>query len=98
VLTDRGVRVPDITWMSPTKWQSVKGQTPLQLVPDLCVEVLSAGNTREEISMKVGAYLRGGAKEVITVGLDGHIEFHGSDGLRNTSLFGLKLALPNDLL
>ncbi|MFN0316944.1 MAG: Uma2 family endonuclease [Burkholderiales bacterium] len=97
VLTDRGVRVPDIAWMPPEKWKNLKGQTPLQIVPDLCLEVLSAGNTREEINMKVGAYLRGGAKEVITVGLNGRIELHGPEGIRDRSVFGLKLELADDL-
>jgi hypothetical protein len=47
--------------------------------------------------MKFEAQLRGGAKEVITIGLNARTEFHGSEGLRNTSVFGLKLELTDDL-
>jgi hypothetical protein len=61
------------------------------------VEVLSASNTREEITIKFEAQLRGGAKEVITLGINARTEFHGSEGLRNTSLFGLNIELPDDL-
>jgi Uma2 family endonuclease len=93
VMTDRGIRVPDVVWMPPQKWRQCKGKTPLPLVPDLCVEVLSTGNTREEIAMKAGAYLRGGAREVIVVGLRGEIQFLGPEGGRAASSFGLSLNL-----
>ena len=97
VLTDRGVRVPDVVWMDTARWAECKGQTPLQIVPDVCVEVLSPGNTREEIAMKVGAYLRGGAREVIVVGVKGEVELFGPDGKREASALGIRLALPPEL-
>jgi len=97
VLTDRGVRVPDAVWMSTERWNESKGESPLQRVPDVCVEVLSPSNTREEIAMKVGAYLRGGAREVIVVGLKGEVEFFGPEGKRESSALGIALALPAEL-
>lgn len=97
VITDRGVRVPDVVWMPTQRWVQCKGQTPLPVVPDVCVEVLSPGNTREEIAMKTAAYLRGGAREVIIVGLDGEIEYHGSRGRSASNALGIRLALPPDL-
>ncbi|MGH6690090.1 MAG: Uma2 family endonuclease, partial [Gammaproteobacteria bacterium] len=66
-------------------------------VPDICVEVLSPSNTREEIAMKVGAYLRGGAREVIVVGLTGEVEFFGTEGKRESSAPGISLALSAEL-
>jgi len=93
VLTDRGIRVPDVVWMPQEKWKQFKGRTPLPVAPDLCVEVLSVGNTREEIAMKAGAYLRGGAREAVVVGLRGEIQFLGPEGGRAASLFGLTLNL-----
>ena len=97
VLTDRGVRVPDVIWMRPERWAENKGYSPLQVVPDVCVEVLSPGNTREEIMMKINAYLRGGAREAIVVGLKGEIEFFGPDGKLESSALGLRLELSQDL-
>jgi Uma2 family endonuclease len=97
LMTDRGIRVPDVVWMPPAKWQQVKGKTPLPFAPDLCVEILSAGNTREEIAMKAGAYLRGGAREVVVVGLQGQIEYLGPEGARLESVFGLSLCLDRTL-
>jgi Uma2 family endonuclease len=95
--TDRGIRVPDVVWMPPARWAEYKGQTPFPVVPDVCVEVLSPGNTREEILMKAGAYLRGGAREVVVVGLRGGVEFFGPDGGREASALGIALALPPEL-
>jgi len=97
VLTDRGIRVPDVVWMRSERWGECQGQTPLHAVPDVCVEVLSPSNTREEITMKVGAYLRGGAREVIVIGLKGEVEFFGPDGKREASALGISLALPPEL-
>jgi Uma2 family endonuclease len=97
VMTDRGIRVPDVTWMKPEQWVQVKGKTPLPLVPDVCVEVLSRGNTAEEVTMKTNAYLRGGAREVIVIGLRGEIEFFGSEGQRVASALGINLILARDL-
>jgi Uma2 family endonuclease len=97
VLTDRGVRAPDVVWMPTDRWNKCKGQSPLQIVPDLCVEVLSPSNTREEMAMKIGAYLRGGAREVIVIGLKGEADFFGPEGKRESSALGVALALPADL-
>lgn len=97
VLTDRGIRVPDVVWMPAERWAASKGQSPLESVPEVCVEVLSPGNTRQHVEMKIGAYLRGGAREVIVVGLKGEIEIFGPRGKRETSALGIALALPPEL-
>ncbi len=97
VHTDRGIRVPDVVWMTAERWVVSRFATPLSVVPDVCVEVLSPSNTREEIAMKSGAYLRGGAREVIVVGLQGEVEFFGAEGKRKSSALGISLALPADL-
>jgi Uma2 family endonuclease len=97
VLTDRGIRVPDVVWMPAARWAEVKGKSPFPFVPELCVEVLSPGNSRAEIMMKIGAYLRGGAREVIVVGRKGEVEHYGAEGRRGASVLGLRLELPAEL-
>jgi len=97
VYTDRGIRAPDVVWMPATRWLEAKGQNPLAFVPDVCVEVLSPSNTRREILMKVGAYLRGGAREAIVVGLNGEVEFFGLGGKLEASALGIRLELPAEL-
>jgi Uma2 family endonuclease len=97
VYTDRGIRVPDVVWMPAARWLEAKGKNPFPFVPDVCVEVLSPGNSRAEITMKTGAYLRGGAREVIVVGLKGEIRYFGAEGGREASALGVRLQLPRDL-
>jgi Uma2 family endonuclease len=97
VYTDRGIRVPDVVWMPAARWREVKGQSPFPFVPDICAEVLSPGNSRAQITMKTGAYLRGGAREVIVVGLKGEIQYFGAEGRREASGLGVELVLPPDL-
>ena len=97
VMTDRGIRVPDVAWMKPERWLQAKGQTPLPRAPDICVEVMSPGNTAQEIAMKSGAYLRAGAKEVIVVGLRGEVEYRGLEGKRSASVLGVVVELASEL-
>jgi hypothetical protein len=47
--------------------------------------------------MKLGAYLRGGARELIVVGLKGEVECFGAEGKREASALGLRLELPAEL-
>ena len=89
--------MPDVVWMPAARWLEVKGKNPFPFVPDVCVEVLSPGNSRAEITMKTGAYLRGGAREVIVVGLKGEIAYFGAEGRREASALDLRLQLPRDL-
>lgn len=96
ILTDQGIRVPDAIWMAPERWRQANNATPLPIVPDICVEVLSPSNTRAEIEMKKGAYLRGGAREVVIVKVDGSVEFFGPEGQRLASIFGLVFKLLPD--
>jgi len=97
VLTDRGVRVPGVVWMPSDRWAACKDQSPLAVVPGVCVEVLSPSNTRGEIEMKIGAHLRGGAREAIVGGLNGEIEIFGPHGKPDASALGISLSMPPEL-
>jgi Uma2 family endonuclease len=97
VYTDRGIRVPGVVWMPADRWREVKGQSPCPFAPALCVEVFSLSNSRAEIAMKIGAYLRAGAREVIIVGLDGSVDHFDAQGRRDRSALGVALALPSEL-
>jgi Uma2 family endonuclease len=60
------VRIPDtafISWGRFPKRQRRRGEIPL-VVPDLVVEVLSAGNTPKEMSRKLDEYFRAGVRLV----------------------------------
>jgi Uma2 family endonuclease len=79
--------------MPRARWVQAANATPLPFAPDVCVEVLSPSNTRQEIEMKKAAYLRADAREVIVVGVKGDVELFGHEGKRETSALGLKLSV-----
>lgn len=97
VLTRRGVKRPDATWMPESRWDESGFADPLPFAPDICVEVVSPSNVAAEMQMKVAAYLEAGAREVILVGLDRTVRFFGTEGERVVSAFGIQLALSAKL-
>nr|WP_237179551.1 Uma2 family endonuclease [Paraburkholderia sacchari] len=90
-----GIRVPDVVWMPPEKWEGYdrEGPDPMPFVPDLCVEVLLDREFPEDIGPRVTAYLEGGAQEVIVVDQHGEVQFHGANGPQPSSAFGITLSL-----
>jgi Uma2 family endonuclease len=88
-----GIRVPDVVWMPPEKWEAIDRGLPVPFVPDLCVEVLLDRNSPEDIEHRVRAYLEDGAREVIVVGQRGELQFYGPNGLMQASAYGITLTL-----
>ncbi|CAB3741785.1 hypothetical protein LMG22037_06525 [Paraburkholderia phenoliruptrix] len=88
-----GIRVPDVVWMPPEKWEAFDRDAPVPFVPDLCVEVLLDRKYPHDIGPRVKAYLEGGAREVIVVGQRGERHFHSANGLQPSSAFGITLTL-----
>ena len=88
-----GIRVPDVVWMPPDRWEGFEREAPVPFVPDLCVEVLLDRNTPQDTDLRVRAYLEGGAREVIVVGQHGELQFWGANGLLQASTFGITLSL-----
>lgn len=74
--TPQGVKVPDIVWMSPEREKEMERTgDPSTLAPEICVEILSASNTVEEMDGKRTLYREAGAEEVWLVEPDGRIRF-----------------------
>ena len=97
VLTEIGVRVPDVAWASRGFIETHGLETPFPRAPEICVEVVSPSNTPAEIDEKIRAYLAAGAEEVWLVPEDGPIRFFGRDGERARSDFGATPSLPPPL-
>jgi Uma2 family endonuclease len=94
VLTQIGVRVPDVAWAS-SEFLDMHGEaTPFPRAPELCVEILSPSNSDAEIEAKTAAYLAAGAQEVGLVSEDGSIKFVDHGGVRQSSGFGVTMVLP----
>jgi Uma2 family endonuclease len=48
VLTDEGIRMPDVIWLSPERVEKYPDQ-PISPAPDICVEVRSPSNAIREL-------------------------------------------------
>jgi Uma2 family endonuclease len=93
VLTDDGVRVPDVAWASPGFMARHGMVTPFPLAPEICIEVRSPTNTDAEMAFKVDLFLRAGAEEAWVVDADGTVHVFDANGARAASRFGVTLDL-----
>lgn len=75
ISTSEGVKVADNTWASTKRLAKIAGRTALSAAPEICVEVLSPGNTRNEIEEKRRLYFEAGAHEVWICERDGRLRF-----------------------
>ncbi len=64
VKTSKGTKVADVAWFSPERWEQVKDEFDASVAPEICVEILSPGNSKEEIEQKKRWYFDAGAQEV----------------------------------
>lgn len=93
ILTDIGVRVPEVAWASAAFLERHGDTTPFPEAPEICVEILSPSNSEEEMREKRAAYLAAGAKEVWFVAETGAVRFFDASGERATQ-FGVRLDPP----
>jgi len=85
VVTDLGVKNPDVVLVGSHQIEQALGSKALTPAPEICVEILSPSNTQEEIDEKREAYLRAGAKEVWLCDRDNRITFFAHSGQLNRS-------------
>lgn len=94
VLTEIGVRVPDVAWASKDFLARHGDTSPLPQAPEICIEIVSPSNSEEDMRLKTDAYLKAGAHEVWIVSEDGTTRFFARDGERAASAFPVRLNLP----
>ena len=85
ILTSDGVKVADVAWASDEFMERHGYKTPYLVAPEICVEVVSPGNSKEEIDRKIDLYLAKGAIEVWIVHQDGGVSFFDNAGIRKKS-------------
>lgn len=79
--TAKGVKVPDVVWMSDERLAEMPDDAEASpVMPEVVVEVLSEGNTDAEIAEKRQLYLDEGAVEVWTCAEDGTMTFFDETG------------------
>ena len=94
IQTIEGVKVADVVWCSEAFIKQYDYETPYSHAPELCIEVVSPSNSKEEMRNKVELYLDVGAKEVWVVWENGFIEFYSSSGKIEHSGYGVDVKIP----
>ena len=80
ILTSDGVRVANVAWASNNFIVEFGERTPYPKAPEICVEIISPSNSKEEIDNKIRLYLEKGAVEVWVVNENGHTSFYSHIG------------------
>jgi Uma2 family endonuclease len=75
ISTADGVRAADVAWASPECMKELGNHVCFTRSPEICVEVLSPGNTDAEIQEKMALYFDAGAKEVWLCENSGEMKF-----------------------
>jgi Uma2 family endonuclease len=73
--TVEGTRVADVAWISKERFKPHRRAISLPIAPEICVEVLSPSNNRQEMLGKMQLYYAAGAREVWLCDEHGHMEF-----------------------
>jgi Uma2 family endonuclease len=76
ISTNDGVRAADVVWISAERQAISLKQNVLTVAPEICVEVLSPRNTRNEMDSKKRLYFAAGADEVWFCDLQGRMFFY----------------------
>ena len=92
IVTEDGVKVPDVAWCSEAFLAQHWSDGALLKAPEICVEVVSPSNAEAELRNKIAHYLSLGAREVWLVAEDGAVEIHIPVGSRDDSTFGFNPA------
>jgi Uma2 family endonuclease len=96
VATAKGVKVPDVVWISDERTQQIPEDAEASpIMPELVVEVLSATNTDAEVAEKRALYVAEGAREVWLIGEDGTVRFFDAEGPMDAS--GLAPSFPGEV-
>jgi Uma2 family endonuclease len=93
IQTGEGVKVADIAWCSKAFIKQHGYETPYTQAPEICVEIVSPSNSKEEMVNKAGLYLQAGAEEVWVVWEDGAVDYYGRTGKLDQSTYGLGVKL-----
>ncbi|WP_446009680.1 Uma2 family endonuclease [Candidatus Electrothrix sp.] len=80
IKTDDGVKVADVAWASDAFMRRNGETTPYEEAPEICIEIVSPSNSREEMDEKIKLYLAKGAVEVWICADDGNVSHFSRDG------------------
>jgi Uma2 family endonuclease len=75
ISTADGVRAADVAWASARRIRELGDQVCFPTAPEICVEVMSPGNTEAELRDKMALYFDAGAQEVLICAEAGTVRF-----------------------
>ena len=79
ISTADGVKAADVAWASPACMRELGNRVCFPRAPEICVEVLSPGNSKAEIDEKKLLYFDAGAREVWVCAKSGALAFFGAE-------------------
>jgi Uma2 family endonuclease len=79
ISTADGVKAADVAWASPQRMRDLGNRACFPQAPELCVEILSPGNTEAEIAEKIALYFDAGAREVWICTASGAMKFFSAE-------------------
>ncbi len=94
IQTTEGVKVADVAWCSKVFIKKHGYETPYTHAPEICIEVVSPSNSKEEMSNKAQLYLQAGAEEVWIVWENGIVDYYDKSGKIEQSSYGIKVIMP----
>ncbi|MDQ7075231.1 MAG: Uma2 family endonuclease [Gammaproteobacteria bacterium] len=80
IATAEGVKVADVAWLSDVFVAKYGFETPYEVAPEICVEIVSPSNSKEEMQEKIRLYLNQGAKEVWLCNQVGKLSYYAHSG------------------
>ena len=80
ISTADGVKATDVAWASAECMRELGNRVCFPRAPEICVEVLSPGNTQPEIREKMALYFDAGAQEVWLCDREGTMQFFLREG------------------
>ena len=86
IQTSEGVRVADVAWASAQFMNEHGDETPYNAAPEICIEVVSPSNSKEEMDEKIKLYIEKGACEVWLCHEKGDVSYYGAHGQIASSL------------
>jgi Uma2 family endonuclease len=95
ISTADGVRAADVAWASPEVMAELGDRVCFPRAPEICVEVISPGNTDAEIREKKALYFDAGAKEVWTCSESGEMSFFSANNKQPLSASQICPEFPN---
>jgi Uma2 family endonuclease len=87
IKTDGGVKVADVAWASDEFMRRNGEATPYEEAPEICLEIVSPSNSREEMNETIQLYLAKGAVEVWLCAADGSVTHFAKEGQESKSNF-----------